>query len=77
MSPEQRQVTAQIGAEYPRWRVWHHGPSGRYYARRRGAFRAVSGPDAPRYAVMSASPAGLRVLLAVEDAKPPPDGWDI
>jgi hypothetical protein len=70
------QAAAQIGSCYPRWLVWFHAPGGRYYARRRGAFRAVAGRNAPRYAVASASPVGLRALLAMEDGKPPPDGWD-
>ena len=70
------QITARIGAGYPRWHVWHDAPTGRYYARRRGRFRALSEPGAPLYAVFSDSPAGLRALLAAEDAKPPPDGWD-
>ncbi len=30
----------------------------------------------PLYSVFSDSAAGLRTLLAEEDAKPPPDGWD-
>ena len=70
------QITARIGAGYPRWHVWHDARTGRYYARRRGRFRALSDPGAPLYCVFSDSPAGLRALLAAEDAKPPPDGWD-
>jgi len=41
------QITARIGADYPRWYVWHDAPTGRYYARRRGRFRALSEPGAP------------------------------
>ncbi len=70
------QITARIAADYPRWLVWYHEPAGLYYARRRGRFRVECRPGAPRYFVSAASAAGLRALLAAEDAKPPPDGWD-
>ena len=70
------QITARIAADYPRWLVWFHEPTGRYYARRRGRFRVGREPGAPLYSVSADSPAALRARLAVEDAKPPPDGWD-
>jgi hypothetical protein len=70
------QVTARIEADFPRWCVWYDAPNGRYHARRRGRFRALSEPGAPLYSVAAGSASGLRVLLAAEDAKPPPDGWD-
>ena len=69
-------ITALIGADYPRWHIWYDARTRRYYARRRGRFRALSEPGAPLYSVISDSPSGLRALLEVEDAKPPPDGWD-
>ena len=67
---------ARIAADYPRWQVWYHEPGRLWYARRRGRFRVEHGPDAPLYSVSAGSPAGLRALLAAEDAKPPPDGWE-
>jgi len=66
----------RIAADYPRWLVWYHEPTGLYYARRQGRFRAGSEPNAPVYSVSAGSGAGLRSLLAAEDAKPPPDGWN-
>jgi hypothetical protein len=69
-------ITARIAADYPRWLVWYHEPGGLYYARRRGRFRVEYESGAPRYFITADNPAGLRALLAAEDAKPPPDGWD-
>jgi hypothetical protein len=69
-------VTARIAADFPRWHVWYDAPNGSYHGRRRGRFRALSEPGAPLYSVAAYSASGLRVLLMIEDAKPPPDGWD-
>jgi hypothetical protein len=63
-------IAGRIAAQYPRWRVWHHRPTGQFYAMRRGDFRQLQEPGASLHSVHAATPTGLRTLLAIEDQKP-------
>jgi hypothetical protein len=62
-------IAARIGSQYPQWRVWHHAPTGMFYAMRRGDFWERQEPGASLHSVHAATPTGLRTLLAIEHQK--------